>query len=91
MIRLFLRESVSRDVIDDASFALGLQLLNIVPATAAHPAQHIYTARDRATRVHLIEDERLGAPCFVIMGPAEEACASALSAALPLVSPEPSA
>jgi len=86
MLRIALREDTTRDAIDDATHEAGFLLVNILPPSATHPAQIIYTTRDRLTFLHLIEDARLGALYFVVQGPSEEAVAGVLQAKLPLLS-----
>ena len=86
MLRIALREDTTRDAIDDATGEAGFLLVNILPPSATHPAQIIYTTRDRQTFLHLIEDARLRALYFVVQGPAEEAVAALLQAKLPHLS-----
>ena len=88
MLRIALREDTTRDAIDDATCEAGYLLVNILPPSPTHPAQIIYTTRDRQTFLHLIEDARLGALYFVIQGPAEQAVAAQLQAKLPHLSQE---
>jgi hypothetical protein len=75
MIRVVPRDSVSRDDIDDAAFALGFLLVNIVPRSELHPAQVVYVTPDRRGSVHLVED---GGLSFVVQGDDEERWAAAL-------------
>jgi hypothetical protein len=88
MIRLELPETVTRDQLDDASLEAGLRLLDIVPASPTHPAQHIYLGPDRQSLLHLLEDGRSGALSFVLQGPAEEALAQMLRARFPPIPEE---
>jgi hypothetical protein len=59
-IRIALRESVTRDDIDDAMVRRGWRLCNIVPAAEEHPFQMIFTDAARTATIHIIDDQRLG-------------------------------
>lgn len=62
--RVALRDTVTRDDIDDAAAACGWQLTNIIPPTETHPGQFIYASGDRRSLIYLVEDGRLGV-CYV--------------------------
>ena len=66
MIRLVLPDTTPRDALDDAAHALGLLLLNIVPRADTYPAQVIYLTPDRRAAVHLVDEGRGGALCWVV-------------------------
>ncbi|APR75791.1 Hypothetical protein A7982_01137 [Minicystis rosea] len=68
MVRIVLPDAVSRDTLDDVAAALGLLLVNIVPATDAHPAQVIYVTPDRRAAVHLVDEGRGGSLCWAVRG-----------------------
>jgi hypothetical protein len=59
-VRLVLREGVDRDAIDEAFAERGCRLINVVQPGPGHPAQMIYSARDRRSVLHLVEDALLG-------------------------------
>jgi hypothetical protein len=66
--RIVLAEGTTRDAIDDAAYAGGWMLLNILPAGEQHPAQRIFLAPDRQCFLHFVEDARLGPPYAVVQG-----------------------
>jgi len=88
MLRIALREATTRDDLDDVTREAGLLLLNIVPATATHPAQIIYTTRDRQSLIHLIDDARLGVLYFALHGAEEDAIARVIRERLPTLAQE---
>lgn len=73
MIRLVLPDTTPRDALDDAAAALGLLLLNIVPRADSYPAQVIYLTPDRRAVVHLVDEGRGGALCWVVRAEGEGA------------------
>lgn len=75
-----LGDAVPRDAVEDACADLGLRLSNVVPRTAAHPAQIIFVSADRRTFLHLVEDEAAGRAVVVRGERAEETAASFLRA-----------
>lgn len=66
--RVALGPGVSRDDVDSLLLARGLRLVNVVPASATHPRQVIYTTPGNATAVYLIDDERAGARYLLLTG-----------------------
>ncbi|MEP7121353.1 MAG: hypothetical protein ABJE95_10605 [Byssovorax sp.] len=68
MIRLVLAESVTVDDLDDLARQLGLVMMNIIPASDAHPAQTIYRTRNRTDLVHVIDDPRAASLIIVVQG-----------------------
>ena len=78
--QLRLGDAVPRDAVEDACVDLGFRLSNVVPRTAAHPAQIIFVSADRRTLLHLVEDEAAGRAVVVRGERAEETAASFLRA-----------
>ncbi len=66
--RVVLRDTVTRDEIDDAVSACGCRLINIVPPSESHPGQIFYATSDRTEVFVLVEDGRLGAIYFTGQG-----------------------
>lgn len=73
MIRIVLPDATPRDAIDDTAVALGLLLVNIVPAAETHPAQLVYVTPDRRAAVHLVDEGRGGALCWVVRTEGDDA------------------
>lgn len=80
MISIPFSEALARDDLDDAAQALGLLLINIVPATADHPAQIIFASSDGLSTVHALDDKARGATTLVVQGAGEEAMAARVRA-----------
>ncbi len=59
-VRIILRDDATPDDVDDALFALGCRMINVVIATEHHPGQMIFATSDRAGVIHLVQDGRLG-------------------------------
>ena len=78
MIHVTLAETVTRDDLDDAAVSAGWLLLNIVPKTAAFPAQVIWATADRRTMIHIIDDPSLASIAVVLQGAGEEAAAAVI-------------
>ncbi|MFT3772827.1 MAG: hypothetical protein QM820_46155 [Minicystis sp.] len=68
MVRIVLPDATSRDTLDDVAAALGLLLVNILPAAETYPAQIIYVTPDRRAAVHLVDEGRGGALCWAVRG-----------------------
>jgi hypothetical protein len=86
VIRVELQAGATRDAVDDAAHALGLALVNIVPAAPGRPAQLVFVSPDRRVGVHLVERE--GALSWAIRTEPEDAAleeswATRLSEAFP--------
>ncbi|MBI4951962.1 MAG: hypothetical protein HY908_08010, partial [Myxococcales bacterium] len=89
MPRLVVRapfDGPSRDALDDALTALGLQLTNIVAPTESEPGQWVYATRTADALVHLVEERRLGLRYFAL-APGQDALCAALAAAVPCFDP----
>ena len=63
-----MRESVTRDDIDDAMHRCGWQLTNVVPPTGHHPGQLMFAAAQPETVLYLVQDLRLGVIYVAAMG-----------------------
>jgi hypothetical protein len=66
----------SRDALDDVAAAVGLLLVNLVPAGAGYPAQTIYLTPDRRALVHLVDEGPGGGLCWAVRGEGEGADAA---------------
>jgi len=64
---MVLRQSATRDDVDDAVLRCGWQLTNVLDASAERPLQLIYATPDGRT-VYLIDDVRLGVTYLAVTG-----------------------
>jgi hypothetical protein len=80
MIRLVLDGGVTVDDLDDLAVRVDLVMMNIIPASDAHPAQTIYRTADRQALVHVINDARAASLLVVVQGPDEAETAALLRA-----------
>lgn len=80
--RLPLRETVSRDDIDDATAACGWQLVNILPPQEGQPGQLIYATAGGAQLAYLVEDRQLGLYYFTAVGEGAQEAIDELGARL---------
>ncbi len=78
-----LADDVNRDAIDEALFAAGLSLVNIVSESASHPHQLI--AVGDGAQATFVTDARLGLRWVVLDGERAEALGAALGASLACV------
>lgn len=88
MTRLVLGEAVSDDVLDDARLALGLQLVNVTPATRSTPAQLQFLSRDRRSLIAVVDDAQLDVTYLALAAPSPaelSALAAELAATLPVL------
>jgi hypothetical protein len=83
--RIVLRETVSRDDLDDARVTQRWRLANVVAARPGVPAQDVVLTEDRRHVLHFIEDAQLGLRYVVVSGPDEPATRRVVEAALPSV------
>jgi hypothetical protein len=81
--RIVLRREVTRDDIDDAIARKQWRLMNLVPATATHPAQMLLLTEDRSHVLHVVDDAKLGLTYVVPSGPDAERCSREVRDALP--------
>jgi hypothetical protein len=86
--KIILRETTSRDDIDDAIAACGWRLCNIAPADVGRPAQIICVSGRGTDLIYFIHDAQLDALYVAIAGPEQASLEARARAALPAYSPE---
>src|SRR5262245_25661785 len=80
-MRILLRADVDRNAFDAAMGALGLSLLEIVPATPERP-RHLIAGHPNA-KVYFVEDHRVQARYLLVLGTDVDSWARALREQLP--------
>ncbi|MEZ4443788.1 MAG: hypothetical protein R3B72_32245 [Polyangiaceae bacterium] len=88
MSTLVLKDSVTRDDVDDAMAALGYRLTNVVPAGPGQPAQLIFSQPAGKVVAHVIDDQRLRVTYLAVQGEAAEPARDALAERLVALAPE---